>query len=84
MTPGRRASNHRRHAVALPTVGLTEVDTLITRAGELGLSFPADVKRWALLAWAAEALDLKRTDPARFARDGLREVTRRHFPTVNP
>jgi hypothetical protein len=67
-----------------PTVGLTEVDTLITRAIELGLKFPPDVKRWALLAWAAEALELKRQNPASFERDGLRAITKRVFPTVNP
>ena len=70
--------------MALPTVGLTEVDTLITRAGELGLAFPPDVKRWALLAWAAEALELRRQNPTAFDRGGLQEVHKRHFPTVSP
>lgn len=70
--------------MALPTVGLTEVDTLITRAGELQLSFPPNVTRWQLLAWAAEALELKRQNPTAFERDGFRQVTRRHFPTTNP
>lgn len=68
----------------LPSVGLTEVDTLITRAAEIKLAFPPDVKRWALLAWAAEALELKRSNPTAFERGGLREITRRHFPTANP
>jgi len=70
--------------MALPSAGLTEVDLLILRASEQGLVFPPDVKRWALLAWAAEALDLKRTDPRTFERDGFRDVTRKHFPTSNP
>ncbi len=70
--------------MALPNVGLTEVDRLIMKASELGLKFPDGVKRWQLLAWAAEALEMQRTDPAGFARDGLREVTKRHFPTSNP
>jgi hypothetical protein len=70
--------------MALPSVGLTEVDLLIMRASEQGLAFPADVKRWALLAWAAEALQLKRDDLRSFERDGFRELTRRHFPTSNP
>lgn len=67
-----------------PSVGLTEVDRLIMRAIELHLAFPPDVKRWALLAWAAEAIALQRSDPTKFARDGLREITKRHFPTANP
>lgn len=70
--------------MALPAVGLTEVDRLISRASEHGLKFPEGIARWAILAWAAEALELQRTDPTRFGRDGFREVTRRHFPTVNP
>lgn len=68
----------------LPTVGLTEVDTLITRAGELQLAFPPDVKRWTLLAWAAEALELKRQNPTAFERGGFRDITRRWFPSSNP
>lgn len=67
-----------------PTVGLTEVDRLVTTAIEQNLKFPPGVTRWQILAWAAEALELKRTDPTKFQRDGLREVTRRNFPTVNP
>lgn len=67
-----------------PSVGLTEVDRLIMRAIELHLTFPPDVKRWALLSWAAEALQAQRTDARAFERDGLREITRRHFPTANP
>ena len=67
-----------------PTVGLTEVDRLIMQAIDLGLKFPADVKRWALLAWAAEALELKRQNPTAFERGGLREITKRVFPTANP
>lgn len=70
--------------MSTPTVGLTEVDRLITRAIEQGIAFPPDVKRWALLAWAAEALELQRQNPTAFARDGLREISRRHFPTTNP
>jgi hypothetical protein len=70
--------------MAIPNVGLTQVDQLILRASELNLQFPADVKRWALLAWAAEALELQRTDPRAFERDGFRALTRRHFPTSNP
>ena len=70
--------------MALPTVGLTEVDTLITHAGELGLGFPPGVKRWALLAWAAESLELKRQNPTEFERGGFAAITKRSFPTVNP
>ena len=70
--------------MALPSVGLTEVDTLIMRANELGLKFPPDVKRWALLAWAAEALELKRSNPAEFDRGGFAAITKRVFPTANP
>lgn len=67
-----------------PSAGLREVDALILRTIELGLTFPAGVKRWQLLNWASEALALQRQDPAAFARDGLRAITREHFPTVNP
>ncbi len=69
--------------MALPTVGLTEVDRLITQAGELSLTFPPGVTRWQLLAWAAEALDLQRRDPTDFQRGGLRRITERHFPQRN-
>ena len=69
--------------MALPHAGLTEVDRLILKAAELGLKFPADVKRWQLLNWAAEALELQRRDATRFERDGLRELTKQHFPTAN-
>ena len=67
----------------MPSTGLTEVDKLIMRAQELGLAFPADVKRWQLLNWAAEALELQRRDPTAFTRDGFRSITKEHFPTVN-
>lgn len=70
--------------MALPSSGLTEVDRLILTATHRGLAFPADVKRYSLLAWAAEALELQRRDPADFDRDGLRRITRAHFPTANP
>jgi hypothetical protein len=70
--------------MALPAVGLIEVDKLILRAVELGLKFPPDVKRWQLLNWAASALELQRQDPTAFARDGLRKLTREMFPTANP
>lgn len=66
--------------MAIPTVGLTEVDRLIMTAIERGLRFPEGVKRWQLLAWAAEQLEVRRTDPARWERDGMREVHLRHFP----
>lgn len=68
----------------LPSSGLTEVDRLIMKTAERGLVFPPDVKRYQLLAWAAEALELQRRDPADFERDGLSRITRQHFPTVNP
>ena len=64
--------------------GLTEVDSLLLTAKHRGLNFPAAVTRWELLAWAAQALELKRTNPASFERDGLRELTERLFPDVNP
>lgn len=67
-----------------PSAGLREVDALIMRAIELGLAFPADVKRWQLLNWASEALALQRQDPTAFARDGLRAITKEHFPIANP
>lgn len=61
------------------TIGISEVDKLILLAIEQGLSFPVATPRWKILAWAAEALELRRTDPARFARDGLRQVHSDHF-----
>ncbi len=67
-----------------PTVGLREVDKLILRAQELGLKFPDDVKRWQLLNWASESLELQRRDPTAFTRDGFRKITKEHFPTANP
>lgn len=70
--------------MALPSTGLNEVDRLITRAQELHLAFPADVKRWQLLNWASEALELQRRDSTAFARDGFRRITKEHFPTANP
>jgi len=70
--------------MALPSSGLTEVDTLILRASEQNLSFPPDVKRWQLLSWTSEALDLIPTDPRAFERGGFRAIPRRHFPTSNP
>ena len=70
--------------MATPTVGLAEVDKLILRAIELGLKFPADVKRWQLLNWAASALELQRQDSVAFTRDGFRNLTKEMFPTVNP
>ncbi len=69
--------------MALPSVGLREVDLLILRAAELGLAFPPDVKRWVLLNWASAALELQRRDATAFARDGFRNITKEHFPTVN-
>lgn len=62
-----------------PPIGIAEVDKLILAAIEQGLTFPAGGARWKVLAWAAEALELRRTDPARFARDGLRQVHEAHF-----
>ena len=71
--------------MAIPTVGLTEIDTLILRASEQGLAFPADVKRWALLAWAAEELELQRNQPTDFARGGFRRVWEEWFgPKATP
>lgn len=70
--------------MALPNAGLKEVDKLILRASELGLGFPADVKRWQLLNWASEALELQRRDSTGFTRDGFRAITKEHFPTANP
>lgn len=70
--------------MALPNAGLKEVDKLILKAAELGLGFPADVKRWQLLNWASEALELQRRDSTAFARDGFRAITKEHFPTANP
>lgn len=69
--------------MADPRTGLSEVDKLIMRAQELGLKFPADVKRWELLNWASESLELQRRDSTTFTRDGFREITKEHFPTVN-
>lgn len=70
-------------AIAPPArVGIAEVDKLILAAIEQGLTFPVATPRWKILAWAAEALELRRTDPARFARDGLRAVHAAHFPTA--
>ena len=63
-----------------PTVGITAVDQLIQTALHRGLYFPPAVKRWQLLAWAAEALEARRINPAAWDRDGLREITTRHFP----
>lgn len=63
-----------------PTVGLAEVDRLILTAMERGYRFPTDVKRWALLAWAAEALDSKRTDLRTYERTDLERITEAHFP----
>lgn len=64
-------------------VGISEVDKLIMLAIEQGLSFPAGQPRWKILAWAAEAMELRRTDPAKFQRDGLRTVHAAHFGAVN-
>lgn len=63
-----------------PHVGLQEVDKLIMLAMERGYVFPAGVKRWQLLAWAAEAVDARRTNPASFERGDFAELTERHFP----
>ena len=67
-------------AMPAPTVGLGEVDRLIQTAMERGYTFPPDVKRWALLAWAAEALDAKRTDLVSYERTDLERITEEHFP----
>ena len=67
-----------------PRTGLSEVDKLIMRAQELGLKFPAGVRRWELLNWASESLELQRRDSTAFARDGFRTITKEHFPTANP
>lgn len=61
-------------------VGIAEVDRLIQLAMERGYVFPADVKRWQLLAWAAEAIDARRSNPATFERADFAEITERHFP----
>lgn len=66
--------------MATPTVGLTEVDKLILRAVEKGLTFPDGVRRWQLLAWAAEQLEARRVDPGRWERQGMAEIHARHFP----
>lgn len=63
-----------------PHVGLHEVDRLIEAAAEQQWVFPTGVKRWALLAWAAEALQAKRDDPTSFARGEFGAITERHFP----
>ena len=63
-----------------PHVGLAEVDRLIMLAMERGYRFPAGAKRWAFLAWAAEALDAKRTDAQAYERTELALITERHFP----
>jgi hypothetical protein len=63
-----------------PHVGLAEVDRLIQLAMERAYKFPAGVKRWQLLAWAAEALDAKRTDPQTYERTELERITEAHFP----
>lgn len=63
-----------------PHVGLAEVDRLIQLAMERGYKFPAGAKRWQLLAWAAEALDAKRTDPQTYERTELERITAHHFP----
>jgi hypothetical protein len=64
-----------------PRVGLAEVDKIILLALEKQLTFPVGTSRWRILAWAAEALELRRNDPARFARDGLRDLHAQHFPS---
>lgn len=69
--------------MATPSVGLKEVDALILKAVELGLGFPDGVKRWQLLNWASEALELQRRDSTAFQRDGFRNITKEHFPTAN-
>ena len=69
--------------MALPSAGLKEVDALILKAVELGLAFPLGVKRWELLNWASEALELQRRDSTAFQRDGFRKITMEHFPTAN-
>lgn len=65
-------------------VGIAEVDKLVMLAIEQGLTFPPAGARWKVLAWAAEAMELRRTDPARFARDGLRAVHAAHFGPSTP
>lgn len=64
----------------VPRVGLAEIDRLILLAAERGYTFPAGVKRWALLAWAAEAIDARRTDEAVFNRSDFERITEAHFP----
>lgn len=71
-------------AETAPRVGLAEVDKIILLALEKKLTFPPGTSRWRILAWAAEALEMKRNDPARFARDGLRELHAQHFPSQQP
>jgi len=63
-----------------PTVGLAEVDRLIQSAMERGYIFPPGVKRWALLAWAAEAIGAKQTDLRSFERTDFERITEEHFP----
>lgn len=68
--------------VAMPSTGLQDVDLLIVTAIHQGLVFPDDVTHWQLLAWAAEALEMRRQQPEAWARDGLEIVTNRHFPQL--
>jgi len=63
-----------------PTVGLAEVDRLIMTAAERGYVFPPGVKRWALLAWAAEAVEARQRDAAAYERTDLERITEEHFP----
>ena len=63
-----------------PTVGLVEVDRLILTAMERGYVFPPGVKRWALLAWAAEAVEAKQRDATTYERTELARITEEHFP----
>lgn len=64
----------------VPRVGLAEIDRLILAAAERGYTFPVGTKRWALLAWAAEMLDAKRTDEVTFNRSDFERITEAHFP----
>jgi len=67
-----------------PRIGISEVDKLLMLAIEQGLAFPPASARWKILAWAAEAMEMRRTDPARFARDGLRQTHEEHFGPSPP
>jgi len=69
-------------AQAAANVGIAEVDKLIQLAIEKGLTFPVGTARWKILACASEAMEMRRTDPARFARDGLRQIHAEHFPST--